>query len=78
MLESYFNKVILIKRLKHKCFPVKFVEFLRTTGFYRTPPMAASDCSVFLIKYQITCCYKKIALLLKYNGDANINKATFH
>ena len=39
--------------------------------------MATSDCSVFLIEYQIMCCYKKIALL-KYNDKANINKATFH
>ena len=39
--------------------------------------MAASD-SVFLIEYQITCCYKKITLLLKYNVNANISKAAFH
>ena len=40
--------------------------------------MAASDYSMFLIEYQITCCDKKIAPLLKYNDNANINKATFH
>ena len=34
-------------------------------------------CSVFLIKYQITRCYRKIYLLLKYNDNANSNKATF-
>ena len=33
---------------------------------------------VFLIKYQITCCYRKIAFLLKYYDNPNINKATFH
>ena len=33
---------------------------------------------VFLIKYQITCCYRKIAFLLKYHGNPNIKKATFH
>ena len=31
----------------------------------RTPPVAASDSSVFLIEYQITCCNRKIALRLK-------------
>ena len=34
-------------------------------------------CSVLLIEYQTTCCYRKIALLLKYD-NVNINKATFH
>ena len=33
---------------------------------------------VFLIRYKITCCYRKIAFLLKYHGNPNINKATFH
>ena len=37
-----------------------------------------SDRSVFLIEYEITCCYKKIALLLKYSDNVNINKVTFH
>ena len=26
---------------KHRCFPVKFAEFLRKHFFYRTPPVAA-------------------------------------
>ena len=39
----------------------------------RTPPAAASDCSVFLIEYQITRCNRKIALRLKQNDNENIN-----
>ena len=43
MLESLFDKVagiqafrpstLLKKRLQHRCFPVKFAKFLRTTSF---------------------------------------------
>ena len=33
----------LKKRLHHKCFSAKFVTFLRTPFFYRTPPVAAFD-----------------------------------
>ena len=49
-LESLFNKVAGIglqhrpfskKGLQHKCFPVKFANFLRTT-FYRTASVATS------------------------------------
>ena len=80
MLDFYFNKVILIKTDsgEHWCFPVKFAEFLRTPFFTRTSAVAASDCHLFLIEYQIICCYKKIALLLNYDDNANNNKATFH
>ena len=63
---------------KHLCWSLILLKL-------RTPPVAASDCivffsnySVFLIEYQITCCYRKIALLLKQDDNANINKATFH
>ena len=31
------------KRLQHRCFPVKFANFLRTPFFYRTPPVADSE-----------------------------------
>ena len=31
-------------RLPHRRFPVTFAKFLRTSFFYRTPPVAASDC----------------------------------
>ena len=48
MLESLFNTVaglkvcnFIIKRLEHRCFPLKFAKFLRTP-FYRAPPVAAS------------------------------------
>ena len=55
VLKSLFNKFaycnILKKRLLHRCFPVKFVKFLRTAFFYRASPVAASGIiihSVFL------------------------------
>ena len=44
-----FNKVtglrpstLLKKRLWHRCFPVSFAKFLKTTIFYRTPLVAAA------------------------------------
>ena len=39
---------LLKKRLWHKCFPVNFAKFLRTTFFYRRPLVATSGCSVNL------------------------------
>ena len=46
----FFNKVadlkpatLFKKRLWHRRFPVDFEKFLRTTFFYRTPPVAASE-----------------------------------
>ena len=48
-MECLFNQVPGLKtfyfikgRLQHKCFPVKFVKFLRTPFFYRTHAVAAS------------------------------------
>ena len=45
----FFNRVaglrlatLLQKRLWRRCFPVNFVNFLRTTLSYKTPPVAAS------------------------------------
>ena len=45
----FFNKVadlkpaiLLKKKLRHRCFHVKFAKFLRTP-FFRTPPVAASE-----------------------------------
>ena len=45
----FFNKVaglrpatLLKKRFWHRCFPVNFVKFLRTTFFRRTPLVASS------------------------------------
>ena len=38
-----FNAVILLKRrLRHKCFPVNFANFLRTAYLCKTPPVVAS------------------------------------
>ena len=34
--------------------------------------------NVSLIEYQVTRCYRNIALLLKYDDNKNINQATFH
>ena len=41
-------------------------------------PFAVKYWIVILIECQITCSYWKIALLLKYDDNANINKATFY
>ena len=48
-LETLFNKVAVLqvfkfikKRLQHRCFPLKFAQFLRTP-IYRTPPVATSE-----------------------------------
>ena len=45
MLEYLFNKVrknVAIKRLQHRCFPVKFAKFLRTLTFEEHLPKTAS------------------------------------
>ena len=49
----FFNKIaglspatLLKNRLWHRCFPVIFAKFLRTS-FYRTPLMTASDLMIF-------------------------------
>ena len=49
MPESLFDKVVglrsatlLKKRLWHRCLPVNFAKFLRTSFFYRTPLVTAS------------------------------------
>ena len=46
---SLFNKVaglkacnFIKKRLQHRCFPVKFAKFFRTSFFYRKSLVAAS------------------------------------
>ena len=48
MSESLFNKIAGIqicnfnkKRPQHRSFPVNIAKFLRTTFFYKTPPVAA-------------------------------------
>ena len=53
VLESLFNKVVGLKacnfiknRLQHGCF-VKFANLLRTSFFYRRPPMAASGATSY-------------------------------
>ena len=40
-LQAWYAATLLKKRLQHRCFPVKFAEFLRTSFFYRTPLVAA-------------------------------------
>ena len=45
MLEYLFNKVrknVAIKRIQHRCFPVKFAKFLRTPTFEEHLPKTAS------------------------------------
>ena len=39
---------LLKAKLWHRCFPVNFAKFLRTSFFYRTPPVAASDYQPFV------------------------------
>ena len=41
----------LLKRLRHRCFPVNFAKFLTTPFFYRTPPVAASASLQFTSKF---------------------------
>ena len=74
----FFNKAVghrlptlLKKRLKHRCFPVNFVKFLRAP-FYRTPPGECfSQVSVFITNlgwfFQKDCGldYWKVAFLHK-------------
>ena len=66
VLESLIKKVadlkawnFIKKRLQHKYFPVKFVKFLRTPFFYRTPPVAASDNAedVITTDCHLLCCF---------------------
>ena len=40
--------LFLKKRPQHRCFPVKFARFLRTSFLYRTPLVAASSFLLFL------------------------------
>ena len=47
MLESLLNKVAGL-RLQHRRFPVNMVNFFKTSFFYRTPPVAASQHSRIL------------------------------
>ena len=35
-------QILFFKSLSHRCFPVSFAKFLRTSLFYTTPPVAAS------------------------------------
>ena len=34
-------------RLQHRCFPVKFEKFLKTSFFYKTPPVDVSETPFF-------------------------------
>ena len=46
LIQSLFNKVagLLKKRFWHRCFPVKFTKFLRTTFFTEHLRVKASEC----------------------------------
>ena len=41
------------KRLWHRCFPMNLTKFLRTTFFYRTPPVAASVFCLLLWQWSV-------------------------
>ena len=41
----------LLIRLQHRCFPVKFTKFLRTTFFDRTPTVAASGNMLWTLSF---------------------------
>ena len=47
------HATFLKKRLWHRCFPVKFVIFLRTTFFNRTPPVAPSRTYYLIVEIDI-------------------------
>ena len=54
MLKSHFNKVadqkacnFVKKKLRHRCFPVKFAKFFRTPFFTEHLCVAASEYTVF-------------------------------
>ena len=56
VLESLFNKAaglkacnFIKKRLEHRCFPVKFAKFLRTTFLQNTSPMPS-----ILLKFKVS------------------------
>ena len=48
----------LKKRLWHRCFPVSFANFFRTTFLYRTLPVAASDYICWYIFSLYMFCYR--------------------
>ena len=50
---------LLKKKLRHRCFHVNFVKFLKNTFFYRTLPVVISifRCSYFLAIIQCGCSY---------------------
>ena len=43
ILQNSVLKNFIKKRFQHGYFPVKFEKFLRTSFFYRTPPVATSE-----------------------------------
>ena len=59
MLESLFDKItglkacnFITKILQHRCLHVNIVKFLRSSFFYRTPPVAASEYRPKVYKYE--------------------------
>ena len=66
-------------RLQHMRFPVKVYKFLRSAFLALwTTASKESILQCVLNKISNSCCYRKIVFLLKYNGNENIDKATFH
>ena len=45
--------ILIKKRLWHRCFPVNFAKFLKTTSFDRTPSVTTSD-------------YKRVSSMMEY------------
>ena len=61
-------------RLQQRCFPVKFVKFLRTPFFYRTPPVAT-----FEIKHTHASAANLLHIRIgSYDWNGSFEKETKH
>ena len=76
----YFNKVpgvspatLFKKRLWHRCFPVTFGKFLRTS-FYKTPPVDVSESSMSLSPKKLIHCWRKVTIMFKL-GDSMFDES---
>ena len=73
MLESVFNKVaglqacnFIKKRLQHRCFPVKFVKFLRTPFSHNTSRGCLLDLRVLFLGARNINFYRRICVRTKW------------
>ena len=57
---------LLKKKLWDRCFPVNYAKFLRTSFFYRTPPVAASDDFWWFLVFYLA----ELNLPLKFMNDS--------